>query len=180
MKEDNIYRIAITGPEATGKSALAVQLAKYFDTNWVPEFAREYLGGIGRHYIFEDLKRIAMEQYRSEEILMKSAKNYLFCDTDMLVMYIWSMDKFEKCDRWIEEKLEENRYDYHLLCNTDIPWSPDPLREDPERREDLFGRYLRELEKRSFRFGIVEGTGDERIENAINLIRQTFGNSHEA
>ncbi|MCD4735883.1 MAG: ATP-binding protein, partial [Bacteroidales bacterium] len=92
-----IYRIAITGPESTGKSRLSAQLAEHFNTVWAPEYAREYLQKIQRPYTQEDLLEIAKGQKRMHEKMMKFARNILFCDTEMLVIKIWSEFKYGNC-----------------------------------------------------------------------------------
>ncbi|MFK8006949.1 MAG: AAA family ATPase [Saprospiraceae bacterium] len=55
-------KIILTGPESTGKSTLARQLAQVYNTVWVPEFARTYLEGLNRPYRGDDLLKIAKGQ----------------------------------------------------------------------------------------------------------------------
>lgn len=163
-------RIAITGPESTGKSMLAEQLAAYYNTAWVAEYAREYLGNIGRNYVEEDILVIAKGQLNSEEAKLKSAVNYLFCDTDMLVTKIWSDVKYGRCNPWINETMDVHRYDLHLLCDIDLPWQYDPLREHPDQRQYLFDLYYNELKNRNYPFEVIRGTGKDRMANAIQII----------
>lgn len=169
-----IRRIAITGPESTGKSMLAEELAKHFNTMWVKEYARNYLETLGRHYDLQDILEIAKGQASSEESVVASASQYLFVDTDFLVLYIWSMDKYGICHPWISEKLTDHQYDLYLLCDIDIPWLPDPLREDPDRRQYFFNWYKQELINRKLPFAVINGIGDRRIKNAIGCIHQRF------
>ena len=112
---------------------------------------------------------------------MEEVKKYLFCDTDMLVCKIWCEEKFGKCHNWILDKLESKTYDLHLLCNTDIPWEPDPLRENPDDRERLFDLYKKELTDTGYPFAIIDGMGMERLERAITIIENTkfFPNSKQ-
>lgn len=166
--------ISITGPESTGKSSLARELAVRYDTLYVEEFARKYLTELGRSYVREDILKIAQGQYALEEEKKKHARNYLFCDTDMIVCKIWSRFKYGKVDPWIEEMVESHRYDLYLLCDIDLPWEDDPLREHPQRRNALFDLYLYELKRLKAPFGVVSGSGRERIENAISIIGKTF------
>ena len=169
-----IKRIAITGPESTGKSNLAKSLALYFNARMVPEFAREFLNLLDRDYIKEDLLTIAKGQFEREEKIARQTNEFLFVDTDFLVMKIWSLHKYGKCDPWILDKFKNHQYDLYLLCDIDIPWQPDPQREHPDKRQYLFDWYLNELSKTSLNFEIVTGLGDERIENAIRFIDKTF------
>ena len=56
------FIITIVGPESSGKTTLARQLAADLGCPWVPEYAREYLDGLGRTYEEDDLQIIARGQ----------------------------------------------------------------------------------------------------------------------
>jgi NadR type nicotinamide-nucleotide adenylyltransferase len=165
-----IMRIAITGPESTGKSWLAEQLAGRFRTVWVPEFARAYLEGKGGHYDYEDIVRIARGQKALEQKLLPEANQYLFCDTDPLVTRVWSEVVYGKCDPWILKEIRENPYDVYLLCYPDLPWEPDPLRENPDDRDRLFELYKQTLEDEGLPYTVIKGAGNERLKNAVRAI----------
>lgn len=167
-------RISITGPESTGKSVLAKQLAEYFSTCYVPEIAREYLEQLGRPYEYEDIVKIAREQLNRENTLSLTVKQVLFCDTDLLVTKVWSRYKYGKCDPWLETELNYHRYDLYLLCNVDLPWEDDPLREHPLQRRELFEIYRQELDKMKANYRIVSGMGDERLQQAIFEVKKTL------
>lgn len=160
-------RIAITGPESTGKTLLCKQLADYYREPWVPEFSRDYLKTINRSYDFMDILEIAKGQYNSELSLMQQAKNYLFCDTDFMVTHIWALVKYGKSHEWIDKMAKDSLYDYTLLCNIDLPWEFDPLREHPNQRDQLYAFYHRELTQREIPFSVVQGRGNERLNSAI-------------
>ncbi|MDX9906926.1 MAG: ATP-binding protein [Bacteroidales bacterium] len=165
-----MYRISITGPESTGKSALAKELAAHFNTVWVPEYAREYLEKLGRRYEFEDIAIIAKGQLANENKIAGTAERMIFCDTDMLVCKVWSEFRYGRCDTWLEEIVKSHVYDLYLLCDIDLPWEEDPMRENPKERQELFDIYLHELQKMNATFGIVTGTGDRRLRNAISAV----------
>lgn len=167
-----IKKIAVVGPESTGKSALCRALAIHYKDVWVPEFAREYLNKLGREYVYEDLLHIAEGQLQAEKNLLANARKFLFCDTTLLTIKIWSDFKYGKTDCFILDQLEQQEYDLHLLCNIDLPWEDDPLREHPDQREELFKIHKSELDYYSTDFKIVSGLGSERIENAIAIINQ--------
>ena len=169
-----LIRIAVTGPESTGKSMLTQQLAESFGTVWVPEFAREYIDNLGRPYIEEDILEIAKGQLDREETQAALAKGLLFCDTELTVTRIWSEVKYGRCHPWILEKIREHAYDLLLLCYIDIPWESDPQREHPHLREHLFSLYQKELAGRDGPFEVVTGLGPERLQNAIRAIRKNI------
>ncbi len=165
-----LKRIAITGPESTGKSWLSAALAARFSEPWVREQARDYLNRQQGIYDFDDILTIGQQQLREEERLATGAEEWLFCDTDFLVLRIWSLVKYGKSHPWIDAMVAEHPYHHYLLCKPDLPWEEDPLREHPHLREQLFGMYLRELEERGLPFSVVSGTGDARLMSALNAL----------
>ena len=165
-----LRRIAITGPESTGKSSLCFQLAKHFKTYCVEEYARNYIDDLKRPYNLDDIIKIAKHQLSNENKLAEKANEFLFCDTELIVTKIWSEHKFGICPEWILENIESHKYELYLLCNIDLEWEADPQREHPHLRQHFFDLYKQELEKREYNFGIVSGEGDERLQNAIKLI----------
>jgi len=169
-----LFLVSITGPESTGKSVLARQLAEHFKTVYVPEAARDYLNNLGRAYTFGDITLIAKEQLKTEDQMAAKASEFLFCDTDPLVTKIWSLYKYGRCDPWIEEQVKNHRYDLYLLCDIDLPWEEDPLREHPGERKELFALYKAELEKLGANYRIISGIGEDRLRKAILAVEETF------
>lgn len=163
-------RIAVTGPESSGKTTLSVQLANVLNAKWVEEYAREYLMNLGRDYDFNDLRVIASGQFSKWEEL--HSEEWLICDTDMLVMKVWSEFKYGEVDPSILELVDKQQFDLFLLCKPDLPWEEDPLREHPEQRDELYSIYLRELESRSLPFRIIEGAEQERLSQALKFIEE--------
>ncbi|MBU1368564.1 MAG: ATP-binding protein [Bacteroidetes bacterium] len=168
-------RIAITGPESTGKSWLAERLAEHYNTSWVPEFARSYLEKTDQKYAPRDIEQIAKGQLELERNLISQAKAVLFTDTEMLVCKIWLDFVFGLKSIFIEKALDEQNYDLYLLCDIDLDWQPDPLREHPHKREELFVRYENLLIERGFPFVKVSGQGNIRLENAVNAVNEICG-----
>ncbi|GMQ25525.1 hypothetical protein Aoki45_22070 [Algoriphagus sp. oki45] len=167
-----LNRILILGPESTGKSTLAADLANHFSEPWVPEYAREYLEKIDRSYRFEDLTEIGKGQIFQEDKLAQKAKKFLFCDTDLRVIHIWSEHKYGKTDPWVLEEIQRRKYELILLTDTDLPWEPDPLREYPEleMRQYFFEKYLRLAKESGFPFLIVSGNKESRLQSAVEAI----------
>jgi NadR type nicotinamide-nucleotide adenylyltransferase len=169
--------IVVIGPESTGKSTLCEQLAEHYSTSWCPEFAREYLLENGMDYSYDDLLNIAHGQLRLESALGKKAKNDLyFIDTDMYVMKVWCEVVFENCHSWILKQIASRQYDLYLLCNTDLPWVKDDLREYPDIavRESLFKMYKDLLINSGTRWAEIAGTDTERLQTAVSVIDTIF------
>lgn len=166
-------KIAITGPESTGKSTLAKQLAAQFGCLYVPEFARSYLETLSRPYTKDDVLYIAQQQSKLEaSMAAQHIGSYLFCDTDMLVCKIWQEFKYGTCDPWIEQAYKSHHYELFLLCDIDIPWEDDPLREHPERRKELLNCYLNALETYHKPFCLISGDLTSRMNQAIQIINK--------
>ena len=167
-----LKKILILGPESTGKSTLAKDLSTHFSEPWAPEFSREYLENLTRDYDFEDLSTIAKGQLKVEDDAAQTGKEFLFCDTDLRVIHIWSAHRFGKTSPWIVEEIENRVYDLILLTDIDMDWEPDLLREhpEPEMRFYFFKKYLELAKSSGFPFEIISGSREERLGKAISAI----------
>jgi NadR type nicotinamide-nucleotide adenylyltransferase len=167
-----IRKIAITGPESTGKTSLTMQLAELYDTVYVPEYSRQYLDRNGMKYNYEDVLKMAKGQIELEQQMNAKANEILFADTELIVYKIW-LEFYEwKVPEWITEHIRNNPFDLYLLTDIDIAWVADGQRANPNDREILFFRFQEELESLGANYGIVSGTGTLRIDNAISTIEE--------
>jgi nicotinamide riboside kinase len=169
-----IHRIVITGPESTGKSWLTRELSAYFEWPNCGEFARHFLEARPGNYTASDLVTIAQGQQEwdkkaRQEAILRHTDGY-FADTDLMTIEIWSEFVFGSCDPEIRRLSALEKADLFLLCHIDLPWEPDPLREHPDRREELFALYKRELEKRNRPYAVVSGRGNERLQSAVKAL----------
>ena len=174
-----VIRIAITGPESTGKSTLAKQLAEHYKTIWVPEFARSYIDQLYRQYEQSDLKEIAKRQISQGERLIENANTYLFFDSELTVIKIWSAYKYGSVDPYILSEYDKESYDLYLLLDIDLPWEKDPQREHPGKRAYFFNRFEKELVAKRVDFRIIRGNDNRRFLNAIEVIDNLFENTAE-
>ncbi len=172
MDTSQIKRIAIVGPECTGKTSLSVALANHYQTQWVPEYARQYINQLDREYVQEDLLKIARGQLQAEDTLTLQSKNVLICDTNLIVIKVWSEFKYGTCDPEILKLMHHRQYDLHLLTQIDIPWEEDPQREHPYERETLFKIYKSELESLKVPFVEIHSTQELRKSIAIQAINK--------
>jgi NadR type nicotinamide-nucleotide adenylyltransferase len=166
-------KIVVIGPESTGKSTLCEQLADHYKTEWIPEFARNYLLEIRRPYTYEDLLYIAQGQLEQEDRICASPQTPLvFIDTDMYVMKVWCEYVFKKCHPFILDQIVKRKYDAYLLCNTDLPWVADELREYPEleSREKLYHMYKDLMINQSTPWFDISGDYDQRLQKAISIV----------
>lgn len=165
-------KILITGPESTGKSSLVKSLAYFFQATYVEEYAREYIKLIKRDYIEEDLLEIAKGQIQREYKALKKTEKLVFFDTDLTVIDIWSREKYGKTHPWILEEMRKRAYDLYLIPDIDLEWTFDPQRENPNDRDRLIKLYQQSFEIRNIPYHMVRGQGEERTQNAIELIRR--------
>ncbi|MGL4768203.1 MAG: AAA family ATPase [Formosimonas sp.] len=165
-------KIVIIGPESTGKSSLAQALAAHFNGNWVREFARDYLTEHGTDYSFADLLTIAQGQLTLEDAAVREPAPYLFLDTDMHVMHVWSTFVFGQEHEWIERERRTRQYDMYLLACPDLPWTRDHLREYPdlETRERLYLIYRDILLNQTTPWAEVRGIGEARVQCAVEAV----------
>jgi len=194
-----VKKIVIIGPESTGKSTLCEQLAMHYQTLWCPEYAREYLLKHGMNYTFDDLRIIAEGQLALEDKYVQEVEKFhqsargtmvsadktvstgfsntgepalLFIDTDMYVMKVWCEFVFNNCHQLILDEIVKRKYDLYLLCNTDLPWVKDELREYPdlENRRRLYFIYKDIMINQSVHWVDISGGYQERLRLAIKAV----------
>ncbi len=167
-RNSKIIKVAVIGPESTGKSEMCRQLAKEYNTIFVPEFARNYLTNLGRPYTYEDVIYIGEQQMLLEKEYEKRANKILFCDTNLITIKIWLQVVFNKVPFYMDVLINKNKYDKTFLMDIDLPWENDPLREHPNRRKEILNLHLIELESHKTKFNLISGVGTERLQNAKN------------
>ena len=176
MNITSLKKIVIIGPESTGKSMLCELLAQHYNTQWCPEFAREFLLTHGTDYTYDDLLHIAKGQLAMEDEYINTTKDspLLFIDTEMYVIKVWCEFVFGKCHRWVLDQIIERKYDLYLLCNTDLPWVKDELREYPDlkTRDRLYYIYKDIMINQSTPWVDISGDHDERLQKAIKAVNQ--------
>jgi NadR type nicotinamide-nucleotide adenylyltransferase len=172
MVKKNIKKIAVIGPECTGKSELSTFLADHYKTAWVPEYAREYLDHLSRPYKQSDLIAIAHGQLHSEDTHAQRANRILICDTNLYVIKVWSLFKYGTCDPEILNAIATRQYDLYLLTYVDILWEEDPLREHPDKRQQLYDIYLKEMLHQAVPFIEIKGERQQRRKSALDAIEK--------
>ena len=172
-----MIKIAIIGPESTGKSELAKALAEHFQAPWVEEYAREYVEKLNREYNFPDISNIATKQIEQELFYENGCAGNVACvffDTDLIITKVWFEYCYKQVPAFVTERLEEGFFDFYLLCTPDLPWEADAVREHGHDRDFFFDWYKREIEHLKKPYALVSGKGGERLQNAIEAIEGRF------
>lgn len=176
INKDQLIKIAVVGPESTGKSTIASALATYFDTLCVPEFAREYCQDLNRNYTLEDEVNIFHGQIALEERISRAARHdLLICDTMTLTVKIWCDHLFDGTPQLILDQLNDLSYDLYLLMDIDLPWEDDALRDFPDLREHFMQVWHKELQAIQANYVLVSGLGEQRFENAKKAVTDVLG-----
>ncbi len=176
----NIIRIVLYGPESTGKTTLASDLANHYSTSWVPEFARNYLQEKWDLYqkkcSKDDLLFIAKKQLELENQRLMNANKILFCDTNVLVTQLWSEVYFDSyCHPKILNMVTKSNYDLYLFTDIDVPWEFDDLRDMPHQRDKLYLYHQKLLDFYGFEYLKIQGNPRERLDKAVSYIDKRFG-----
>lgn len=175
MSETRVKKIAVLGAESTGKTWLCERLAAHFETEWVPEYAREYFNGSDIYnYTLNDLITIARRQLEMEEEHLAKVNRLLFCDTTLITLKIWAELEFRICPQRILDGIAASHYDLYLVTANDIPWEQDPLRQNKHSRDLLLQLNLEEVKKTGKPYRLIEGTTEDRLRNAIRAIEIIF------
>ena len=165
-------KIVITGPESSGKSTLFKALEKHYKVIGAGEYARDFLTTSNGEYIAGDLLTISKGQIEKELYVKALSKSFVLCDTDLLTIKIWSEYKFNFCDTQILNLLSDYPADFYLLMSPDIPWEPDPLRENPDDRLDILAIHIKELRAMGIPYVLISGALEQRFQQSINLINK--------
>ncbi len=161
-----LRRVCVTGPESTGKTTLARRLAEAADCEWVPEASRVYAERKGSDLLASDVAPIAREHIRLADAATERARakgdTLLVLDTDLLSTVIYARHYYRLVPDWIERVERARRAHLYLLCDIDVPWIPDGIRDRPANREDMFALFREALVRRKAPFVLVHGSWDDR------------------
>ena len=168
--QNNIIKIAVVGPESTGKSAMSAYLANHYQTVWVPEFARGYCEKLTGDCTWQDEVNMFHGQLELEKEYLPKANKLLICDTTFITIKIWSDEMFGRTPQEVLDKLPEHPYDFYLLLNIDLPWQDDPLRNFPTKREHFMQVWHNELQALDAKYVVISGQGQPRYDAAVKAI----------
>lgn len=170
MNNSPLIKIAVVGPESTGKSTISARLAEHYKTLWVPEYSREYCARLVEPCTWEDEINMFHGQVKAEDELLPKSGKLLICDTTFLTVKIWCEHTFGRAPQEVLDELPKRTYDLYLLMNIDLPWQEDPLREFPHMREHFMEVWRKELEDLHANYTLISGNNEQRLGNAVSAI----------
>lgn len=146
-------------------------LSDYFAAPSLPEFARAYVENLGRPYNYSDVETIAQHQVKQIDSVKQQGQPIIFIDTWLIITKIWFEEVYNKVPAWLEEEIKKGQIDFFLVCDIDLPWIPDTVRENGgERRKYLQERYINLLNHYGFRYAIISGMNSTRYHNAVKAL----------
>lgn len=168
-------RIVITGAESSGKSTLTEYLGRVLNLPFALEYARYYLEQRGPEYDLELLSRLSVlhRQYQQTEVSCDAPLGIF--DTDLINYKIWAEEVFGCCPEEISAGIARESSHVYLVCKPDLPWEPDPLRHNPDDREQLYQRHLHEIKRLNRPFEVVGGRGEQRQTAAEAAVKRLVG-----
>lgn len=176
-----IKKIAIVGPESTGKSTMSKQLAKHYAVPWVPEYARYYCQALTEPCTLQDEVNMFHGQVALEQsVLEMTETDFVICDTTFITVKIWSEVFFGAAPKIVLDALQDNIYDFYLLLDIDLPWEEDPLRDFPNHREHFMQVWHKELKMLNANYKVIDGLGEARATNAIAAIDEFLSKTVDA
>jgi NadR type nicotinamide-nucleotide adenylyltransferase len=170
----DIIKIAVVGPESTGKSTMSAYLANHYHTVWVPEYARAYCEKLNEPPTWQDEINMFYGQLALEKDYLPKASRLLICDTTFITVKIWSDEIFGRSPQEVIDELPRHPYDLYLLLDIDLPWQDDPLRDFPHKREHFMKVWHKELKDINANYVVISGVGADRYESAVKAIDSTI------
>ena len=183
QQPSNCIKVVLFGPESTGKTTLSKQLARHYNSIWVPEYAREYLQNKWNNKretcTAEDLLPIAEGQIKLENKLAQKTDSVLICDTDLLETKVYSEEYYARtCDPILNKFAVENTYDLYFLTYIDTPWTADDLRDKPNERVRMFKAFEDALITYKRPYVLLKGNKNERLQLAVKHIDKLLIKRH--
>lgn len=166
----SLVRVCITGPECTGKSTLTQDLAKHYHTTCVPEASRQYAERVSRPLTVDDVEPIAREHISLVDASIVRARRVIFLDADLTSTVVYAQFYYGFTSTWLEREEQSQRAELYLLCDVDVPWVADGIRDQPENRGAMRERFARELERIEARVVPISGDWPHRLEEAVRAV----------
>lgn len=166
----SLTRLVVTGSESTGKTVLVEQLAAHYGVPWVPEFARDYAEQKGGTLTIADVTPIGRGQIARENEALRDASGMIVLDTDLVSTVVYSEQYYGGVPAWIQIAAKERLADLYLVCDIDLPWVADRVRDAQHERRKMHDAFVQHLTHFGATYRVVSGASSERRARAIAYI----------
>lgn len=167
---NKVLKIAITGPESSGKTILSEQLASHFNAELVVEFARDYLIKKGQNYNYKDVLYMAKQQIQLENEAVLKGNNLVICDTDTINFKIWLEFYNFEVPKFILNHIKSKPYHHSLLLYPNTEWIDDGIRKNENDRFLLYNQFERDLIHFQYAYTKINKLNNDRLLQAIDII----------
>lgn len=173
---DLVTWVVLLGAPSTGKTTLARGLAREHQTNWMPEYGREYWEAHQqeRRLTADQLLELAAGHRAREEAIVREARGVLFVDTDATTTVNFARDYGVPVPARLEAYAAESvtRYDLHFLCGDDIPYEETWDRSGVAHRTTFQKRIRADLLQRGIPFITLTGSIEKRMETVNRVLKR--------
>lgn len=171
---DLITKVVLLGAPSTGKTSLAKALAHEFDTDWMPEYGRDYwaINQKERRLTLEQLVEIAEGHIEREDAKTLDANRWLFVDTDATTTFLFSLYYHGAAHPRLAQFAENtrHRYDLFFLCGDEIPYDDTWDRSGYGKRMVFQKQTRADLLHRRIPFIDLKGPLDARVETVRDVL----------
>jgi NadR type nicotinamide-nucleotide adenylyltransferase len=157
----------VSGSESTGKTLLAQQLAEHFAVPWIPEFARDYAALRDAALTALDVDPIGRGQVAREDAMLREVHELVILDTDLVSTMVYGDQYYQFVPDWIPDAAKARLADLYLVCDTDLPWVADGIRDAQHQRRQMHNAFISQLAQFGATYRLISGSGAERLARAI-------------
>jgi NadR type nicotinamide-nucleotide adenylyltransferase len=170
---ERLTRVVVTGSESTGKTSLAEQLARHYDVPWIAEFARDYAEKKGSPLTIADVDPIGRGQVAREDAQLRVAQNLIILDTDLVSTLVYSQQYYRAVPGWLPGVAKQRVSELYLLCDIDLPWVADRVRDAQHQRQQMHDAFIDQLKRFGATYRLIGGSAAQRLARAIDSIDAT-------
>jgi NadR type nicotinamide-nucleotide adenylyltransferase len=171
---DLIINVVFLGAPCSGKTTIAERLARDFNTQWMPEYGREYWEKhqANRRLSLQQLVEIAERHIEHEDALLEKSNRYLFTDTNAITTATFARYYHGKIEPRLAALAERavTRYDIVFVCDIDIPYFDTWDRSGEVNRADFQRQVIGDLNQRKVPFIMLSGALEKRVIRVGNML----------